>query len=92
MDPSQRRDPSLAGLVHHNDAGSQYTSIAFTDRLCQAGVDPSVGSIGDAYDCEDCGAVARDGLTRLTTGPAGALALTCRPSQRQRCDRWPDGQ
>jgi putative transposase len=40
----------LAGLVHHNDAGSQYTSIAFTDRLLAAGIDPSVGSVGDAYD------------------------------------------
>jgi putative transposase len=40
----------LAGLVHHNDAGSQYTSIAFTQRLIAAGVDPSVGSVGDAYD------------------------------------------
>jgi putative transposase len=37
-------------LVHHNDAGSQYTSIAFTQRLTEAGVAPSVGSIGDAYD------------------------------------------
>jgi putative transposase len=41
---------SLAGLVHHNDAGSQYTSIAFTERLAAAGVDASVGSVGDAYD------------------------------------------
>ena len=40
----------LAGLVAHNDAGSQYTSIAFTSRLVDAGVDPSVGSVGDAYD------------------------------------------
>jgi putative transposase len=40
----------LSGLVHHNDAGSQYTSIAFTERLAQAGIDPSVGSVGDAYD------------------------------------------
>jgi putative transposase len=40
----------LAGLVHHTDAGSQYTSIAFTERLAQAGADPSVGSVGDAYD------------------------------------------
>ena len=37
-------------LVHHTDAGSQYTSIAFTERLADAGVDPSVGSVGDAYD------------------------------------------
>jgi putative transposase len=40
----------LGGLVHHTDAGSQYTSIAFTERLAQAGAAPSVGSIGDAYD------------------------------------------
>jgi putative transposase len=40
----------LAGLVHHTDAGSQYTSFAFTQRLIEAGVDASVGSVGDAYD------------------------------------------
>ena len=40
----------LAGLVHHHDAGSQYSSIAFTERLVAAGADPSVGSVGDAYD------------------------------------------
>jgi putative transposase len=40
----------LTGLVHHNDAGSQYTSFAFTERLIEAGVDASVGSVGDAYD------------------------------------------
>jgi len=40
----------LSGLVHHTDAGSQYTSIAFTDRLVEAGIDASVGSVGDAYD------------------------------------------
>lgn len=40
----------LSGLVHHTDAGSQYTSFAFTERLIAAGVDPSVGSVGDAYD------------------------------------------
>lgn len=40
----------FTGLVAHSDAGSQYTSIAFTTRLIDAGVDPSVGSVGDAYD------------------------------------------
>ena len=40
----------LTGLVHHTDAGSQYTSISFTVRLLDAGVDASVGSVGDAYD------------------------------------------
>jgi putative transposase len=41
---------SLSGLVHHTDAGSQYTSIAFTERLAAAGAQPSVGTVGDAYD------------------------------------------
>jgi putative transposase len=40
----------LAGLVHHTDAGSQYTSIAFTERLAAAGAAPSVGAVGDALD------------------------------------------
>jgi transposase InsO family protein len=40
----------LTGLVHHSDAGSQYTSIAFTDRLRDYGIDASIGSVGDAYD------------------------------------------
>ena len=36
--------------MHHSDAGSQYTSFAFTQRLVDAGADPSIGSIGDGYD------------------------------------------
>jgi putative transposase len=40
----------LAGLVHHTDAGAQYTSVAFTERLAAAGVSGSVGTVGDAYD------------------------------------------
>jgi putative transposase len=40
----------LGGLICHHDAGSQYTSIAYTERLADAGIDPSVGSVGDAYD------------------------------------------
>ncbi len=49
---SRRQDgiTDLAGLVHHTDAGSQYLSFAFTERLIEAGVDASVGSVGDAYD------------------------------------------
>lgn len=40
----------LTGLVSHSNAGSQYVSISFTQRLLDAGIDPSVGSVGDAYD------------------------------------------
>ena len=42
--------PAAKGLVHHSDAGSQYTSIAFTEHLALEQMAPSVGSIGDAYD------------------------------------------
>src|SRR3954453_19307207 len=42
--------PLAAGRVSHSDAASQYTSFAFTTRLVDAGVDPSVGSVGDAFD------------------------------------------
>ena len=37
-------------LVHHFDRGSQYVSIRYTERLAEAGIDPSVGSKGDSYD------------------------------------------
>lgn len=40
----------LTGLIHHNDRGSQYTSIAFTDRLIDAGIDASIGATGNSYD------------------------------------------
>src|SRR6266508_3510312 len=39
-----------AGLIAHTDRGSQYTSLAYTDRLDELGAAPSVGSRGDAYD------------------------------------------
>jgi transposase InsO family protein len=37
-------------LVHHSDRGSQYLSIRYTERLAEAGIEPSVGSVGDSYD------------------------------------------
>lgn len=44
-----RREPD-AGLIHHSDHGSQYTSVEFGGRLKEAGLLPSMGSISDAYD------------------------------------------
>ena len=38
------------GLIHHSDRGSQYLSIRYTERLAEAGIDTSVGSVGDSYD------------------------------------------
>jgi putative transposase len=37
-------------LIHHNDAGSQYTSLRFTQRLAEEGIRPSIGIVGDAHD------------------------------------------
>jgi transposase InsO family protein len=40
----------IDGLVHHSDRGVQYVSIRYTERLSEAGIEPSVGSVGDSYD------------------------------------------
>ena len=45
-----RRPVHRGGLVHHSDRGSQYVSIRYTERLAEAGIEPSVGSVGDSYD------------------------------------------
>ena len=44
------RRPDSGRLVHHSDRGSQYLSIRYTNRLQEAGIEPSVGSVGDSYD------------------------------------------
>jgi transposase InsO family protein len=49
-----QRAPSEADkLIHHSDRGSQYLSIRYTERLAEAGIDTSVGSVGDSYDSYD---------------------------------------
>ena len=47
---SDRRPVRQGGLVHHSDRGVQYVSIRYTERLAEAGLEPSVGSVGDSYD------------------------------------------
>jgi len=42
--------PDAHGVVHHSDRGTQYTSIRYTERLAAAGLERSVGSVGDSYD------------------------------------------
>ena len=51
MAVTQRRPTSV---IHHSDQGSQYTSLAFGRRCQDAGVRPSMGSVGDAYDNALC--------------------------------------
>ncbi len=45
-----RHKHDTSQLVHHSDKGSQYVSIRYTERLAEAGIEPSVGSTGDSYD------------------------------------------
>jgi putative transposase len=52
-----QRDLSIGDLVHHSDQGSQYVSFRYTERLQEAGITPSVGSAGDAYDNAMCEAL-----------------------------------
>ena len=74
-----RRDqagtPVPAGMVHHSDAGSQYTSIRFGEALLLEGLAASVGSVGDAYDIP---------------GPNRKFYTSQRPCDVQHCtDRGP---
>jgi len=47
---AEREDAATDRLVHHSDRGVQYLSIRYTERLAEAGIEPSVGSRGDSYD------------------------------------------
>jgi len=73
------RQPGNDGtLIHHSDRGSQYLSIRYSERLMEAGVEPSVGSRGDSYDTQfKIWLERRPDLTRAMIGDT-ALALTCR--------------
>ena len=45
-----RRPVNNGGHIHHNDRGSQYLSIKYTERLAEAGIEPSVGGVSDSYN------------------------------------------
>ena len=47
----RERRPVRGNLTHHSDRGSQYLSITYTERLAEAGIEPSVGSVGDSGAC-----------------------------------------
>jgi putative transposase len=68
-----RRHSNLAGITCHSDAGSQYTSIAYTERLDDIGAAPSIGTIGDSFDNAMAESVIGLFKTELHRNPA-ALA------------------
>jgi transposase InsO family protein len=45
-----KRRVTSRGLIHHSDAGSRYTALAFTEELAEAGIAGSIGTVGDALD------------------------------------------
>ena len=45
-----RRPTHKGGLIHYSDRGGQYLSIRYTERLADAGIEPSVSSVGGPYD------------------------------------------
>lgn len=67
---SREGTPLLGNTIHHSDAGSQYTSVRFGESLLLAGMVPSIGSVGDAYD----NALAETiiGLYKTECAPAGS--------------------
>ncbi|WP_106968632.1 DDE-type integrase/transposase/recombinase [Streptomyces canus] len=60
------REVTLGELVHHADHGTQCTSIKLTTRLVGAGVEASMGSVGDSYDCHS----SRTGSRKDRVAPA----------------------
>ena len=71
----RQRQP--VGVVHHSDQGCQYTSLAFGRRCREAGVRPSMGSVGDCFDnamCESFFATLETELIDRTSFPTKSVA------------------
>ena len=74
---TRRRDgrADLSGLICHNDAGSQFTSVRFTERLDEIGARPSIGTVADCpltgQSQRTCRSVTRRGLRRCLPGGDG---------------------
>ena len=68
-----RRPNGDKSVIHHSDRGSQYLSIRYSERLAEAGIEPSVGSRGDSYD--NALAETINGLYKaeMPSGKAGGL-------------------
>src|SRR6185437_10565557 len=80
-----RRREAKQALIHHSDRGVQYVSIRYTERLADAGIEPSVGSVGDSYD--NALAESINGLYKaevITGNPGG----TAKPSNWPRSHGW----
>ncbi|TDC45124.1 hypothetical protein E1212_29155 [Jiangella ureilytica] len=77
---------TTTGLVHHSDAGSQYTSVAFTAELIDAGIAGSIGTVGDALDNALCESTI--GLFKTEAIHDGGPTWTDRSAVEWRVARW----
>ena len=80
----QRR---LSSVIHHSDQGCQYTSVAFGKRCGEAGVRPSMGSVGDAYD----NAMAEGFLSTLEAELLSRRRFVSRAEARMACFSYIEG-
>jgi putative transposase len=69
-----RRHTTIDGLICHTDAGSQYTSILYTERLDDVGAAPSIGTVGDSFDNAMAESVMGLFKTELHRNPAALVA------------------
>ena len=69
-----RRHTTLDGLICHTDAGSQYTSVLYTDRIDEVGAAPSIGTVGDSFDNAMAESVMGIFKTELHRNPAALAA------------------
>ena len=83
----QRSDQSVEHVVAHSDRGSQYTSIRYTERLAEAGIAASVGSVGDSYDNALAEAVNSLVQGRSDPSPRTLAHHRCRRVRHRRVDR-----
>jgi transposase InsO family protein len=88
LDTRHRADAqwTTTGLVHHSDAGSQYTSVAFTAELLTAGIVGSIGTVGDALDNALCESTI--GLFKTEAINNGGLAWKTRAEVEWQVARW----
>ena len=71
-----RRDTTLEGLISHTDAGSQFTSIRYGEKLADLGAVPSIGSVGDAFDNALAESVNAAYKSELIRGPGHGPSKT----------------
>ena len=74
------------GLIHHSDAGSQFTSVAFTAGLLEAGIAGSIGTVGDALDNALCESTI--GLFKTEAIDDGGPTWTDRSAVEWQVARW----